>query len=182
MTLPTDAAARKAVPVYSGFLRYFPRAVAAVAELSRVSNEQHNPGEPLHWSRDKSSDHHDCLARHLLQAGTMDSDGQRHSAKVAWRAMAALELELEAAGAPLARGARVTGFEGFEQVFGMPPGTCAAVAAAARDYDAVAEPYSRLAALHPFAPGNYVFFDEGPLESSYLDSFGPNPVNQRDEE
>lgn len=97
MTLPTDAAARKAVPVYSGCLRYFPRAIAAVAELSRVANDQHNPGEPLHWSRDKSADHHDCLARHLLEAGTVDTDGQRHSAKVAWRAMAALELELEAA-------------------------------------------------------------------------------------
>lgn len=97
MTLPTDAAARKAVPVYSGCLRYFPRAIAAVAELSRVANDQHNPGEPLHWSRDKSADHHDCLARHLLEAGTVDTDGQRHSAKVAWRALAALELELEAA-------------------------------------------------------------------------------------
>lgn len=100
MTLPTDPAARKAVPVYSGCLRYFPRAIAAVAELSRVANDQHNPGEPLHWSRDKSADHHDCLARHLLEAGEVDGDGQRHSAKVAWRALAALELELEAADAP----------------------------------------------------------------------------------
>ena len=93
--LPTDPAARKAVPVFSGALRYFPRAIAAVAELSRVANDQHNPGEPLHWARDKSADHHDCLARHLLQAGEVDSDGQLHSAKVAWRALAALELELE---------------------------------------------------------------------------------------
>ena len=97
MTLPTDPAARKRVPVYSGCLRYFPRAIAAVAELSLVANRQHNGDAPLHWAREKSNDHHDCLARHLLQAGTVDSDGQRHSAKVAWRALAALELELEAA-------------------------------------------------------------------------------------
>lgn len=94
--LPTDAAARKAVPVYSGCLRYFPRALAAVAELSRVANNQHNPGEPLHWAREKSSDHHDALTRHLLEAGAIDGDGQLHSTKVAWRALAALELELEA--------------------------------------------------------------------------------------
>ena len=97
MTLPTAPAQRKRLPVYSGFLRYFPRAVAAVAGLSLAANEQHNPGEPLHWARDKSADHHDCIARHLLQAGEIDDDGQRHSAKVAWRALAALELELEAA-------------------------------------------------------------------------------------
>lgn len=96
-SLPSDAAARKAVPVFSGCLRYFPRALAAVAALSKVANEQHNPGQPLHWAREKSADHHDALTRHLLEAGDIDTDGQRHSAKVAWRALAALELELEQA-------------------------------------------------------------------------------------
>jgi hypothetical protein len=81
-------------------LRYFPRALAEVAALSRVANEQHNPGEPLHWAREKSADHHDALTRHLLEAGGIDTDGMRHSAKVAWRALAALELELERASAP----------------------------------------------------------------------------------
>lgn len=69
-SLPSDAAARKGVPVFSGALRYFPRAIAAVARLSQVANEQHNPGEPLHWSRGKSADHHDALTRHLLDADT----------------------------------------------------------------------------------------------------------------
>lgn len=96
-SLPSDAAARKSVPVFSGCLRYFPRALAAVAALSKVANEQHNPGQPLHWAREKSADHHDALTRHLLEAGDTDTDGQRHSTKVAWRALAALELELEAA-------------------------------------------------------------------------------------
>lgn len=94
--LPTDASERKAIPVFSGFVKYFPRAMAAVATVSKLGNDQHNPGEELHWSRDKSSDHHDCAMRHLMQAGTVDDDGQLHSAKMAWRAMAILELELEA--------------------------------------------------------------------------------------
>ena len=95
--LPIDAAARKNVPVYSGFLKYFPLAVAAVAELSRLGNDQHNPGSPLHWDRTKSGDELDADARHLLEAGTFDTDGARHSVKHAWRAMANLQKELEAA-------------------------------------------------------------------------------------
>lgn len=97
MSLPTDAKARKAVPLHSGVLKCFPRALAAIAELSRVGNDQHNPGKPLHWDRSKSGDELDALTRHLLEAGTIDADGQRHSTKVAWRALANLEKELEAA-------------------------------------------------------------------------------------
>lgn len=95
--LPIDAEARKRVPLVSGVLKYFPDALCAVARLSQVGNEKHNPGEPLHWDRSKSTDHADCLMRHLLEAGSVDSDGQRHSAKVAWRALALLQLEIEAA-------------------------------------------------------------------------------------
>jgi len=89
-------AARKATPVYSGFLKYFPLAIAEVAKCSRIANEQHNPGTPMHWDRAKSGDELDALARHLIDAGTMDDDGIRHSTKVAWRAMANLQKELEA--------------------------------------------------------------------------------------
>jgi hypothetical protein len=94
--LPSDAAARKKLPLFSGFLAYFPDAAAAVAEVSRVGNDQHNPGQPLHWDRSKSTDQEDCLVRHLLEAGTRDSDGLRHTAKLAWRALAMLQLEIEA--------------------------------------------------------------------------------------
>lgn len=97
MALPTDAATRKGIPIYSGFIKYFPRAMATVAELSRVGNDQHNPGTSLHWDRSKSGDELDALTRHLLEAGTVDTDGIRHSAKLAWRAMANLEKELERA-------------------------------------------------------------------------------------
>jgi hypothetical protein len=93
--LPTEAAARKAIPLYSGLMKYFPDALAAVASLSYQGNLQHNPGQPLHWSRDKSSDHHDTLMRHLLEAGTVDIDGHLHSTKAAWRALAALQIEIE---------------------------------------------------------------------------------------
>lgn len=93
--LPTDAKKRKEVPIYSGVMRYFPDALAAVAELSRIGNEQHNPGQPMFWDRSKSKDEHDALVRHLMEAGTVDTDGVRHSTKVAWRALAALQKELE---------------------------------------------------------------------------------------
>lgn len=107
-TLPTDAAARKTIPIATGVMDYFPAALAAVAELSRKGNEKHNPGQPLHWSRGKSSDHADCILRHLIDRGSVDpEDGIPHSVKTAWRALALLQEELEAAGAPLARGAKL---------------------------------------------------------------------------
>lgn len=106
-TLPTDAAERKAVPLFSGVASYFPAALAEVARVSKVGNDQHNPGEPMHWARGKSTDQADCIMRHLLEHGAIDTDGLRHSAKMAWRALALLQLELEAAGAaPMARGAK----------------------------------------------------------------------------
>ncbi len=98
-TLPENAAGRKRFPIASGVLDYFPDALAAIAEVSRVGNDQHNPGEPLHWARGKSMDQDDTIIRHFLQRGTRDtSDGHnlRHSAKMAWRTLALLQLEIEA--------------------------------------------------------------------------------------
>ena len=100
MALPTDPKARKEMPIFRGLLMYFPDACAEVANVSFVGNEQHNPGEPMHWARGESNDQEDCLVRHLMERGTVDSDGLRHSAKVAWRALALLQLEIEAARAP----------------------------------------------------------------------------------
>lgn len=101
--LPSDPKARKAVPLARGLLDYFPNALAAVAELSRIGNEQHNPGQEMHWAFDKSTDHADCIMRHLIDRETTDSDGIGHSAKVAWRALAMLETELVKAGAKKGR-------------------------------------------------------------------------------
>jgi hypothetical protein len=108
-TLPTDSKARKAVPLARGCLDYFPAALAEVARLSQAGNDKHNPGEELHHSRGKSSDHADCIIRHLAERGILDTDGFLHDVKVAWRALANLQEALEARGAPLARGARVDG-------------------------------------------------------------------------
>ncbi len=96
-TTDLTAAERKATPVYSGFMKYFPLAMQEVARCSVGGNQQHNPDKQLHWDRSKSGDELDALTRHLLDAGKLDSDGLRHSAKVAWRAMANLEKELEGA-------------------------------------------------------------------------------------
>lgn len=108
--LPTDAAARKAIPLATGLLDYFPNALAAVAALSKKANEQHNPGKPMRWDRSKSGDEADTLMRHLAERGTVDTDGMRHSAKVAWRALALLQKELEEAeGLPISPGS-VSGY------------------------------------------------------------------------
>ena len=95
--LTTDKAARKEMPIARGVMDYFPRAIAAVAHVSFKANEQHNPGQPMHWAKEKSNDHPDCIGRHLIERGGIDDDGLRHSAKLAWRALALLETELEAA-------------------------------------------------------------------------------------
>lgn len=86
---------RKQMPVYTGVLKYFPDAMLEVSKCSYAGQEQHNPGKPLHWDRSKSGDELDALTRHLIEAGKIDSDGIRHSAKVAWRALANLQKELE---------------------------------------------------------------------------------------
>lgn len=93
--MPRAAAERKNYPLYLGLFKYFPDALLAVANVSKVGNDQHNPGEPIHWARGKSMDQLDCLLRHVMEAGTVDTDGIRHMAKAAWRALAELQLEIE---------------------------------------------------------------------------------------
>lgn len=106
--LPADPKERKSIPITTGVIDYFSAALAEVAIVSRVANEQHNPGQPLHWAWGKSNDHADCIVRHLVDRGSVDSDGLRHSAKVAWRALALLQEELVNEGAaPLPRAAWV---------------------------------------------------------------------------
>ena len=87
---------RKDTPIYSGPMTYFPLALAAVARLCLKANNKHNPGERLHWSRGKSPDHKDCIARHLMDAGTMDEEmDELHDVALAWRALANLQLAEE---------------------------------------------------------------------------------------
>ena len=84
---------RKATPIYSGVIKYFPNALAEVARCSKAGNDQHHPEKPLHWDMSKSADELDALVRHLTDHSVdpVDTDGVLHLAKVAWRALAALE-------------------------------------------------------------------------------------------
>lgn len=95
----TEAQIRKGQPIATGVLKYFPDAIRAVAEVSRIGNDQHNPGEPLHWAKEKSTDEPDCLARHLtdwLEGLRFEKDGSRVAAKIAWRALALCQREVDA--------------------------------------------------------------------------------------
>lgn len=108
VVLPVDRDERKAIPLARGLLDYFPAALGHVAAVSLAGNEAHNPGQEMHHARGKSMDHADCILRHLVDRGTVDTDGLRHSGKVAWRALALLQEELEREeGAPLPRGAKL---------------------------------------------------------------------------
>ena len=93
--LHMDSKKRKETPVFTGVLKYFPDAIMEISRVSLAGNKQHHPDKPLHWDRNKSNDDFDALARHLIDAGTIDDDGIRHTAKVAWRALACLQKELE---------------------------------------------------------------------------------------
>lgn len=86
LILPNDAAERKTYPMFSGFVNYFPDAVAMVSNLSYKGNQQHHPDKPLHWDKSKSSDELDALVRHLVE-GEWEA--------VAWRAMANLQREID---------------------------------------------------------------------------------------
>jgi len=84
--LPSGSEERKAIPIYSGCINYFPLALIEVARLSKKGNDQHNPGHPLHWDRSKSGDELDALMRHLIEGDWV---------AVAWRALAHCQKELE---------------------------------------------------------------------------------------
>lgn len=94
--LPTDAKERKTYPIATGCIDYFPRALAYIAHISWLGNQQHHPDKPLHWDRAKSTDEADAFMRHFIERGTIDKDGGRHTGKAAWRILALLEKELEA--------------------------------------------------------------------------------------
>ena len=104
MTLTNDSNARKEIPIGTGVIDYFPRALAAVAMLSKIGNDKHNPGQLLHWSKEKSTDHPNCIIRHYIDRGKIDpTSGLLHDVGLAWRALANLEVTLEALAASEAK-------------------------------------------------------------------------------
>jgi hypothetical protein len=95
-----ESAKRKGMPIFQGCFMYFPKALLAIAEHSKKGNDKHNPGLPIHWAKDKSKDHADCIGRHLLDIGptwdAVDPEfGSLHATALAWRALALLETILE---------------------------------------------------------------------------------------
>lgn len=85
--------------MFTGLLKYFPDALAAVARHSWANNEKHNPGEPLHWSKEKSNDHKDCIVRHMTDIAARPDDADFEIEELqacAWRALAALQIAIEA--------------------------------------------------------------------------------------
>src|SRR5258708_26428778 len=120
--LPTDSAERKKIPLWRGCFRYAPAALAGMARISHLGNEKHNPGEELQHARGKSSDHGDCILRHLQDADEFmtaldrgEAHGTEHIAsfndeldQLMWRtALFVQEAKEKYCGAPLAPGARL---------------------------------------------------------------------------
>jgi len=83
--LPTDAKQRKSIPIYTGFIKYFPDAIVEVTKQSVAGSQQHH-GNKVWWDKSKSQDELDSLMRHMLEGDW---------AAVAWRAMANLQRELD---------------------------------------------------------------------------------------
>lgn len=117
MTLPVDSKERKEYPLFRGCLKYFPAALAGVAKTSKAGNDKHNPGEELYHARGKSTDHPDCILRHLMDTADLIAAMERgepvsqeeiliEANSLAWRALAFSQEIHEKFGAPLAPGAK----------------------------------------------------------------------------
>lgn len=98
-TWPDNVSPRKGQPLALGVFAYFPNALRAVSECSRIGNDKHSPGEALHWKKDASVDDADAAARHLIDAVSrgpleLNEDGIAHVVAFAWRALAFAERAL----------------------------------------------------------------------------------------
>lgn len=89
---------REDYPLFDGVFAYFPAALCEVARWSKVGNNKHNPGEKLHWAREKSTDHENKILRHLLDADKEMDDGFIEATALAWRALALCQTLLEKRG------------------------------------------------------------------------------------
>lgn len=136
LTLPTDSAERKNYPIMSGCLKYFPAALAGIAKISKLGNDKHNPGQPLHHARGKSTDHGDCIIRHLIDTEDLLAARNRgdnlvtkemiitEASQLAWRALAYSQMLQEELGAPLAPGAKEGPFVPAATPGKKEPGVC----------------------------------------------------------
>lgn len=99
MSLPTDYAARKALPLWTFLTEYFPDAFVEVVKVAVAGNKQHdNPPDKIRWDRSKSKDQMNTAARHMFdhsRGNPLDTDDCYHLAKAIWRLSAELQLTIE---------------------------------------------------------------------------------------
>lgn len=114
--LPQDDKQRKMLPILRMIVGYFPKALREVTRVCVANNVRYNPDRKpndINWARGKSTQQMDSLFRHILEH---EVDGLVFEelppevqaacgpgfervyvlAEAAWRALAALELEIEA--------------------------------------------------------------------------------------
>lgn len=121
-TLPTDSDARKAIPLASACDDFFPAALAGVAMHSAsVGAAKHNAGAAPFHARGRSSDHRDCIRRHMVDIADIQAQMMRGGSTaelkkmlrtelnaLCWRALAWSQESAETFdGAPLAPAARL---------------------------------------------------------------------------
>jgi hypothetical protein len=92
-------------PVFQGFIKYFPRAIAAVAMVSQAGSNKYAAGKfPTKWREvpDGQFRYSDAMARHMLEEAKNNivDDGPGgtnclHLAQEAWNNLARLELFLQ---------------------------------------------------------------------------------------
>lgn len=110
---PDNDKARKMLPIFKYFTRYFPKAHREVTKVCVVNNVRYSPGcEPadLNWSRGKSTDQLGSAFRHMLESavdGKVFEDVPKEVAEITgvervyvlaeamWRIGAELELTIE---------------------------------------------------------------------------------------
>jgi hypothetical protein len=113
--LPHDDKQRKMLPIFRMIVGYFPKALREVTRVCVANNVRYNPDRKpidINWARGKSTQQMDSLFRHILEH---EVDGLVFEelppevqaacgpgfervyvlAEAAWRALAALELEIE---------------------------------------------------------------------------------------
>lgn len=113
--LPTNDTERKNLPLFKMITGYFPKALREVTRVCVANNVRYNPDRKpsdINWARGKSADQMGSLFRHVFEAA-VDGTVYEHLppevqaacgegfdrvyilAEAAWRALAALELQIE---------------------------------------------------------------------------------------
>ena len=91
-------------PVWDYLFKYFPLAFLEEVRVAVIGNEQHNPGQPLHWAREKSTDQLNTALRHQFDYAKLkaegvivprDAKGNAVLAQAIWRLKAQLQRDLE---------------------------------------------------------------------------------------